>query len=58
MLDGCLMIFEGSVAYDSKRCQKLTHHEVYMAKSAVPAYLLWLESAMTFDRNDHPESIP
>ena len=28
----CLMIFGGSAAYDSKRRQKVMHHEVYMAK--------------------------
>ena len=39
MLDGCLMIFGGSVAYDSKRYQKLTRHEVYMAKPATPTFL-------------------
>ena len=27
--DGCLMIFGGSVAYDSKRHQKVACHEVY-----------------------------
>ena len=27
-LDGCLMIFGGSAAYDSKRCLKLTRREV------------------------------
>ena len=31
MLDGCLMIFEGSATYDSKRRQKLTRREVYTA---------------------------
>ena len=29
--DGCLMIFRGSVAYDSKRHPKLARCEVYMA---------------------------
>ena len=38
-LAGCLMIFGGSVAYDSKRYQKLTRHEVYMAKPATPTFL-------------------
>ena len=32
MPDGCLMIFGGSAAYDSKYRQKLTHREVYTAK--------------------------
>jgi len=58
MLDGCLMIFEGSAAYDSKRHQKLAHHEVYMTEPAVPSFLRWLESAITFDWTDHPKSVP
>ena len=38
-LDGCLMIFEGLVAYDSKRRQKFVCREVYMAAPAVPTFL-------------------
>ena len=38
-LDGYLMIFGGSVAYDSKRHQKLVPCEVYMVKAATPAFL-------------------
>ena len=53
-LDGCLMIFEGSVAYDSKHYQKLARREVYTAEPAMPTFLRWLESAITFDRTDHP----
>ena len=37
--DGCLMIFGGSAAYDSKRCQKIACCEVYMAESAAPTFL-------------------
>ena len=39
MLDGCLMIFGGSAAYDSKRRQKLAHREVYMAELSTPSFL-------------------
>ena len=39
MLDGCLMIFEGSIAYDSKRCQKLARREVYTAEPTKPSFL-------------------
>ena len=39
MLDGCLMIFIGSTAYDSKRHQKLARHEVYMAELVTPSFL-------------------
>ena len=52
------MIFEESVAYDSKRCQKVALREVYTTKPAMPAFLRWSESAITFDRTDHPDSIP
>ena len=38
-LDGCLMIFEGSVAYDSRRCQKLACREVYTAEPTAPSFL-------------------
>ena len=57
-LDGCLMIFGGSVAYDSKRCQKLVHREVYVTEPATPSFLRWSESTITFDRTDHPKSVP
>ena len=57
-LDSCLMIFGGSAAYDSKHHQKLTRREVYTAEPATPSFLRWSESAITFDRTDHPESVP
>ena len=52
------MIFGGSKAYDSKRRQKITRREVYMTKPATPTFLQWSEAAITFDRTDHPESVP
>ena len=55
---GCLMIFEGSAAYDSKRRQKLALHNVYTTKLATPSFLQRSESAKTFDRTDYPKSIP
>ena len=57
MLDGCLMIFEGLVAYDSKRRQTLVRHEVYTSKPAAASFLRWSESAITFDLTDNPESV-
>lgn len=57
-LDGCPMIFVGSVAYASKRRQKLARREVYMSKLATPSFLRWSKSAITFDRTDHPKSVP
>ena len=56
-LDGCLMIFGGSDAYDSKRRQKIMRREVYVTEPATPAFLRWSESAITFDQTDHPESV-
>ena len=56
-LDGCLMIFGGSAAYNSKRHQKLTHREVYMVEPAAPTFLRWSESTITFDRTDHPKCV-
>ena len=48
-LDGCLMIFRGSAAYDSKHRQKLARRMVYIAELAAPTFLRWSESAITFD---------
>ena len=52
------MIFRGSAAYDSKRSQKVARHEVYTAQPATPPFLRWSESAISFDRTDHPDTIP
>ena len=54
----CLMIFRGSTAYNSKRRQKVARREVYTAQPATPPFLQWSESAITFDRTDHPKSVP
>jgi len=32
--------------------------EVYTAEPATPPFLRWSESTITFNRTDHPESIP
>ena len=39
MPDDCLMIFGGSVAYDSKRRKKVTRREVYTTELATPTFL-------------------
>ena len=57
-LNGCLMIFGGSTAYDSKHRLKVTRRQVYMAQLVTPLFLRWSESAITFDRTDHPDSVP
>ena len=56
-LDGCLKIFSGAVAYDSKHRRKLARHEVYTIELATPSFLRWSESTITFDRSNHLESV-
>ena len=38
-LDGCLMIFRGSEAYNSKCRLKIARREVYAIEPAMPAFL-------------------
>jgi hypothetical protein len=52
------MIFGGMAAYDSKHRQKLTHCEIYTTELAMPSFLRWSRSPITFDWSDHPESVP
>ena len=52
------MIFSGSVAYESKWKQKLAAQEINALTPATPKYLRWSELPITFDRSDHPESVP
>ena len=56
--NNCLMIFGGSVAYGSKRRQKVMRREVYMAQLATPPFLQWSESAITFNWTDHSDIVP
>ena len=51
------MIFRGSVAYDSKRHQKVARRKVNMAQPATPPFLRWSESAITFDQTGHPDTV-
>ena len=52
------MIFGGSVASESKRKQKLAAREINALTPATPKYLRWSELPITFDRSDHPGSVP
>jgi len=56
--DGVLLIFGGPTACESKHEHKVMHKEVFAAEPATPTYLRWSESAITFDRADHPNSVP
>jgi hypothetical protein len=47
-------------AYESRRQQKLIAREVNAAAlgEAIPAFLKWSKTMITFDRKDHPDHIP
>ena len=53
----CIMIFGGSDAIWSKRQHKIRYREACAAETAVPSFLSWLESPITFDQRDHPSHI-
>ena len=54
------MIIAGPTAHESKHQQKLTDREVNEATlgDAIPAFLKWSETVITFDRKDHSDHIP
>jgi hypothetical protein len=52
------MIFGGSPARPSRRREKLIRREVMNADVAKPSYLKWSEVPITFDRKDHPDTVP
>ena len=51
------MIFGGSDAICSKRQHKVRYREAYAVEAAVPSFLSWSESPITFDQGDHPSHI-
>ena len=51
------MIFGGSDAIYSKRQHKVRYREACVAKMAIPSFLSWLESPITFDQRDHPSHV-
>nr|AAT01348.1 putative polyprotein [Oryza sativa Japonica Group]AAT85163.1 putative polyprotein [Oryza sativa Japonica Group] len=50
-------IFGGTLAYESKRKQKLTEREINAVQPNTPQYLRWPEIAIKFDRSDHPDRV-
>ena len=56
-LKECLMIFGGSDAIHSKRQQKVHYREACIAEMAIPSFLSWSESPITFDQRDHPSHV-
>ena len=51
------MIFGGSDAVWSKRQHKVRYREACAAESAIPSFLSWSESVITYDQRDHPSHI-
>jgi len=54
----CLLIFGGRAARLTASQRKRKLREVCAVSTAAPSYLKWSESAITFDRQDHPDRIP
>ena len=53
----CIMIFSGSDAICSKRQHKVRYREACAAETAIPSFLSWSESPITFDQRDHPSHV-
>jgi len=53
-----LLTFGGRVARLTASQRKRELREVYAVSTATPSYLKWSESAITFERLDHPDWIP
>ena len=51
------MIFGGPDAIYSKRQHKVRYREACIAKIAVPSFLSWSESLITFNLRDHPSHV-
>ena len=51
------MIFDGSDAIWMKCQHKVRYREACATKTAIPSFLSWLESPITFDQRDHPSHI-
>jgi hypothetical protein len=57
IINNCFMIFGGLTSYDSKRQCKLERREVYATEPAMPTFLNWSDSAITFDHKDHSDRV-
>ena len=53
----CIMIFGGSDVVYTKRQHKVRYREVCVAETAIPSFLRWSESPITFDQRDHPSHV-
>jgi len=57
-IKNCLLIFGGRAARLTASQRKRELREVCAVSTATPSYLKWSESAIMFDRQDHPDRIP
>ena len=51
------MIIEGYDAIYSKPQHKVRYKEACVTETAVPSFLSWSESPITFDQRDHPSHV-
>jgi hypothetical protein len=58
VVENVFLIFRGPTVDMSNSHRKRERHEVLTAEKAPPSFLDWLEDAITFSREDHPNSIP
>jgi hypothetical protein len=57
-VENVFLIFRGPTVDMSNSHRKRERHEVLAAEKAPPSFLDWLEDAITFSREDHPNCIP
>jgi hypothetical protein len=50
-----MMIFGGMPTHPPKRKHKCILQEIYHVEPVVPSYLKWSETAITYNRTDHPD---
>ena len=53
----CLRIFGGFDAIHSKCQHKVRYREACAAELAIPSFLSWSDSPITFDQRDHPSHV-
>ena len=53
----CIMIFDRSDAIWMKHQHKVRYREACAAETAIPSFLSWSESPITFDERDHPSLV-
>jgi len=53
----CYMIYGGPSTQLTTRQRKRERREVFAARMAVPQYLSWSSTPITFDQEDHPDKV-